>query len=53
MTVADNDDTDYAGSGDVMALGSTELTTYLLNSIPTERLMACNLLVPHFGSCRR
>ena len=31
MTVADDDDTDDAGIGDVMALGSTELTAYLLN----------------------
>jgi hypothetical protein len=45
MTVADDDDTDDAGSGDVMALGSTELTTYLLN--PTGLLMACNLLGAH------
>ena len=30
----DDDDTDNAGSGDVMALGSTELTTYLLNKHP-------------------
>jgi len=34
MTVGDDDDTDDAGSGDVMALGSTELTTYLLNKHP-------------------
>ena len=34
MTVAGDDDTDEAGSGDVMALGSTELTTYFLNKHP-------------------
>ena len=34
MTVLDDDDTDDAGIGDVMALGSTELTTYLLNKHP-------------------
>ena len=31
MVVPDDDDTDDAGSGDVMALGSTEVTTHFLN----------------------
>ena len=34
MAVAYDDDTDEAVSGDVMALGSTEFTTYFLNKHP-------------------